>query len=97
MDYWSLIGGAVYNNETLEDALSRAFAFSDAGSSHMYWLAKSFIVLGDSYVDRENLAQAKATFESVRDGYQPTSSEDDVMDNVRMRLTKLDEIIAQKN
>ena len=75
----------------------KVFAFSDAGSSHMYWLAKSFIVLGDSYVDRENLAQAKATFESVRDGYQPTSSEDDVMDNVRMRLTKLDEIIAQKN
>ena len=75
----------------------KVFAFSDAGSSHMYWLAKSFIVLGDSYVDRENLTQAKATFESVRDGYQPTSSDDDVMDNVRMRLTKLDEMIAQKN
>ena len=75
----------------------KVFAFSDAGSRHVYWLAKSFIVLGDSYVDRDNLVQAKATFESVRDGYQPTSSDDDVMDNVRMRLTRLEEMIAQKN
>jgi hypothetical protein len=62
----------------------------------MYWLAKSFIVLGDSYVDRDNLHQAKATFESVRDGYTPESADDDVLDNVRMRLERLEEMIAQK-
>ena len=75
----------------------KVFAFSDAGSRHAYWLAKSFVVLGDSYVDRENLKQAKATFESVRDGYKPSSADDDVMDNVRMRLTKLEEMISQMN
>ena len=75
----------------------KVFAFADAGSGQTYWLAKSFITLGDSYVDRDNLKQAKATFESVRDGYQPASSDDDIMDNVRMRLTRLEEMIAQKN
>ena len=86
-----------YDKGDFESVEEKVFAFSDAGSRHVYWLAKSFIVLGDSYVDRENLAQAKATFESVRDGYQPASADDDVMDNVRMRLTRLDEMIAQKN
>ena len=74
----------------------KVYAFADAGSPQTYWLAKSFIVLGDSFVDRGELAQAKATFESVRDGYTP-SGDDDVMDNVRMRLEKLQEIMASAN
>ena len=52
-------------------------------------MAKSFIVLGDAYVDMNEIEQAKATYESVRDGYQPTSQDDDVLDNVRVRLSKL--------
>ena len=63
----------------------------------MYWLAKSFIVLGDSFVDLNNLLQAKATFESIRDGYKPTHEGDDIMDNLRIRLTKLEEMISQQN
>ena len=59
----------------------------------MYWLAKSFIVLGDSFVEREELEQAKATFESVRDGYTPSGKDDDVIDNVELRLKKLDELM----
>ena len=86
-----------YDKGDFVDVENKVFAFSGAGSNQTYWLAKSFIVLGDSYVDRDRLSQAKATFESVRDGYSPSSSDDDVMDNVRMRLTKLEEMIAQKN
>ena len=74
----------------------KVYAFADSGSPQTYWLAKSFIVLGDSFVDRGELAQAKATFESVRDGYVP-SGDDDVMDNVRMRLDRLQEIMASAN
>ena len=73
----------------------KVYAFSDAGSGQMYWLAKSFIVLGDSFVERDELEQAKATFESVRDGYTPSGNSDDVLDNVSMRLKKLEEIMAQ--
>jgi TolA-binding protein len=86
-----------YDKGEFESVEERVFEFADAGSRQTYWLAKSFIVLGDSYVDRDNLTQAKATFESVRDGYKPASADDDVMDNVRIRLTRLDEMIAQNN
>ena len=74
----------------LEEVENKVYAFSDAGSGQVYWLAKSFIVLGDSFVERDEYEQAKATFESVRDGYTPSGNEDDVMDNVEMRLRKLE-------
>ena len=86
-----------YDKGDFEAVEEKVFAFSDAGTRHAYWLAKSFIVLGDSYVDRDNLKQARATFESVRDGYKPSSADDDVIDNVRMRITRLEEMIAQMN
>ena len=86
-----------YDKGDFDAVEEKVFAFSDAGSSHTYWLAKSFIVLGDSYVDKGNLKQAKATFESVRDGYKPSAADDDVIDNVRIRLTRLEEMMAQMN
>ena len=53
-------------------------------------IAKAFITLGDSFAEQDNLAQAKATFESVQNGYKPAEgTSDDVLDNVRMRLEKL--------
>ncbi len=70
----------------------KVFAFSGAGSRQTYWLAKSFIVLGDTYMELDQPVQAKATFESIRDGYKPQGNEDDVLSNVELRLKKLAEI-----
>ena len=68
------------------------YAFSDSGTKQNYWLAKAFLVLGDSFAEQGDLRQAKATFESVRDGYKPVSDTDDVPDNVKMRLDRLSEM-----
>ena len=84
-----------YDKAEFDEVENRVYAFAEAGSSQTYWLAKSFIVLGDSFVDRDDLEQAKATFESVRDGYRP-QTDDDVQDNVRMRLAKLQEMMSSK-
>lgn len=84
-----------YDKGEFEEVENKVYAFSDAGSPQVYWLAKSFIVLGDSFVERGDLEQAKATFESVRDGYEAQSADDDVQDNVAMRLKKLNEMMAQ--
>ena len=86
-----------YDRGDFEDVEKKVYAFADAGSGQTYWLAKCFIVLGDSFVEQGELKQAKATFESVRDGYQPSAGGDDVKDNVEMRLTKLEELIAGQN
>ena len=84
-----------YDKGEFEAVETKVYAFSDAGTGQMYWLAKSFIVLGDSFVEREELEQAKATFESVRDGYTPSGTDDDVLDNVDIRLKKLAELMAE--
>ena len=47
-------------------------------------------------MERDDVEQAKATFESVRDGYAPTGEEDDVLDNVRMRLMRIEESVAKQ-
>ena len=86
-----------YDRGEFEEVEKKVYAFSDAGSGQTYWLAKSFIILGDTFVESGELKQAKATFESVRDGYEPQGEGDDVQDNVIMRLKKLDELIAEQN
>ncbi len=83
-----------YDKGEFEDVETKVYALSDAGTGQVYWLAKSFIVLGDSFVERDELEQAKATFESVRDGYKPSGTDDDVIDNVNMRLKKLEELMS---
>ncbi len=85
-----------YDRGDFEKVEARVYAFADAGSGQTYWLAKSFIVLGDSFMEREEVEQARATFESVRDGYTPSGSEDDILDNVKMRLTKIGEVSQQE-
>lgn len=74
----------------------RTYAFSGASAGQPYWLAKSFIVLGDSFADQGELKQAQATFESIRNAYTPKFFDDDVLDNVNMRLTKLQTMIDGK-
>lgn len=85
-----------YDRGDFDKVEERVYAFSDAGSGQTYWLAKSFIVLGDSFMERDEVEQAKATFESIRDGYLP-SGEDDVLDNVNMRLRKIAEMAESDN
>ena len=83
-----------YDRGEFEDVENKVYALSDAGTGQTYWLAKSFIVLGDAFAERGEFEQAKATFQSVLDGYTPPEGGDDVQDNVRMRLSKLEELMS---
>ena len=78
-----------YDQGLYKSVEDKVYEFSSNAGGQNYWLAKSFIVLGDSFAEQERYAQAKATFESILNGYKPTGTSDDVLDNVRMRLGKL--------
>ena len=84
-----------YDRGAFDEVEERVYAFSDSGTGQNYWLARAFVVLGDSFVDRDNLDQAKATFESVAEGYTPESGDDDVLESVRMRLEKLGKLMEE--
>ena len=83
-----------YDQGKYDTVEKKVYDFSSKAGGQNYWLAKAFIVLGDSFAEQDNLTQAKATFESVLNGYTPVSgTTDDVLDNVRMRLSKLNNLM----
>ena len=78
-----------YDRAEFAGIQEKVYAFADGAGDQDYWLAKAFIVLGDTFVEQGNIAQARATFESIRSGYQPTGNADDVLDQVELRMRKL--------
>ncbi len=61
-----------------EKSESEVFSFAEKNTPHQYWMAKSFILLAQIYVQKNDLFQAKATLQSVIDGY--TNSSDGIID-----------------
>jgi TolA-binding protein len=57
----------------------------DCGSS--YWQAKIFILLGDTLVKTKNTFQARATYQSIVDGYSP--KDDGIVDEAKKRISNL--------
>ncbi len=81
-----------YDEGLFEEVENLVYAFADSKSTQTYWLAKSFIVLGDSFAEREDWEQAEATFRSLLEEYAPETPKDDVHDQVKIRLDKLSKI-----
>ena len=78
-----------YDRGSFEAVPDMVFSFAEKAAGQNYWLAKAFIALGDTYAEQGNLSQARATFESIRDGYTSEGPQDDVLDQVQLRLNKL--------
>ena len=66
---WRSRTAGLYNLNKLDEAEEKVFEVSDNFSSHLQWTAKSFIVLSDVYVAKDNTFQAKETLKSVIDNY----------------------------
>lgn len=79
----------LYNAGDFEQLEKNVYDFSDSRTPQLYWLAKSFIILGDSFADRERWEQARATYESISKSYRISVANDDVLEQTEMRLNKL--------
>lgn len=71
------------------------YDFASRCGDQTYWLAKSYLVLGDAFLERGNKAQARATYESIRDGYTPSGDADDIPALVEARLEHLNSLNAE--
>ena len=81
-----------YDRGEFAEVENMVYAFADSGSQQTYWLAKGFVVLGDSFVERGDLRQARATYESILEGYNSETESDDVPSTVELRMSKLEEL-----
>lgn len=73
------------NLDQVEQAI---FDYSER-SPKAYYLAKAYLLLGDLYVKKGDLFQARATYQSVADGYSP--QDDGIVADAKARIEKLSE------
>ena len=72
------------DNSTVEKLV---YDFADRNTPHSYWLAKAFIILGDTYAESGDKFQARATYQSVVDGYSNTK--DGIIAEAKARIAAL--------
>ena len=61
-------------------------ALIDRGTSHTYWLAKSFLTLADVYYKQGNVSQAKEYLQSLKSNYP--GKEKEIFNEIETRLNK---------
>jgi len=62
-----------YNRGEKEKAKEVIFNFIDQNTPHQYWMARSFILLSDIYVDENDNFQAVHTLQSIIDYYEDST------------------------
>lgn len=77
----------LYSQNKMEDAEKEIYALSDTNPDDQIWLGKSFIILGDIYAKQGDNFQAKATYQSIVDGY--AIKDDGVIDEAKTRIKAL--------
>ena len=65
------------------------FDFADMPSPDNYWLARAYLLLGDLYLKQGDNFQARATYQSVADGYSP--ADDGIVAEARSRIAKMNQ------
>ncbi len=77
----------LYRQAKYTDAEKKIFEFADQPSANSYWLAKSFIMLGDIYAAQGDSFQARATYQSIVDGY--ANHTDGVVESAKAKISEL--------
>ena len=80
------IGQLQYKNKQYDKAQETAFDVINNMEKHDYWVAKSFLLLADTYSAKGDKFQAKSTLESVIENYE---EDDDVIPSAKEQLQKL--------
>lgn len=79
---------ALFDKGEYDKVEKEVVRFSESKSPYMSWLARSFIVLGDVYVKRENYFQARETYKSILGGYN--NKTDGVIEEVQERIDAIE-------
>ncbi len=77
-----------YNLKDIDKAEAEIMSFASMNTQHQYWLAKSFILLADIYLLRNDDFQAKQYLLSLQANYKV---QDDIQDIIAQRLALIEE------
>jgi len=68
--------------------------FLELNTTHQYWLAKAYILWSDIYLKRQDLFQAKATLQILKETY--IVKDDGILDTVAEKLTWIENQTSEK-
>lgn len=78
-----------YKRNSFDAAEKEIMDFISKGTQHQFWLAKSFLLLADIYIARNDDFQAKHTLRSLLDNYP--GSDDGIKDEASTKLAQIEE------
>ena len=79
-----------FSKNDLEKSEAEVFSYIEKGTPHQHYLAKSFILLADIYIAKENYFEAKQYLLSLKDNY--VAEDKEISDAIASRL----ELISKK-
>ena len=82
-----LLAKLYYDENKKDDAQKEIMNFIDKNTPYQYWLGKSFILLSDIYVDRNDEFQAVNTLQSILDYYE--NNNDGIKTEAKVKHDKL--------
>ncbi|MDX9696513.1 MAG: tetratricopeptide repeat protein [Bacteroidales bacterium] len=83
-----LICEIYFNDKQTAIAEYEIFDFIDQKTSQEYWLAKTFILLADVYIQKNDVFQAKHTLKSIIDNYNPDAN-DEILITAKEKYNKI--------
>ena len=84
-----LLADIYFRKQNLAAAEKEIMDFIDKGTSHQFWLAKSFILLSDIYVAKKDDFQAKHTLKSLVENYPV--KDDGILTEASRKLADIEE------
>lgn len=78
----------LFDEGKYDEVEKTVFEFVDAGTPHAYWLARSFVLMSDTYLKLDRKLEARQYLLSLKQNYQ---AEDDIAGMIESRLENLKE------
>lgn len=83
-----------FDQKNYEEVEKEVFDFANQNTPYQFWTGKSFILLGKAYIVKDDAFQAKATIQSVIDGY--SVKDDGIIDEAQKLLKEIEQKEQQK-
>lgn len=82
-----------FEKESFGKSKDAIYHLNDHFSNYTYWLAKAFVLLGDIYFEEKDYFQARATYQSILDGYE---GKKELISEIQQKVQKLNQIENNK-
>lgn len=79
----------LFDNGQIKQSEAVIMQLIEAGTSHQYWMARSFLLLSDIYKAQDDKVMARMYLESLQENY---SADDDIHEMINTRMRELEEV-----